>query len=309
MIGTLAVSQTSAQTIWNGPTTNFNQAQFTTDVLVPGKVSLTRADRQWLYNPAGGDSGPFTGTPSDTEWAFGNLSNPTSLQYQTFDSYRGIQPTLADEILNKPMVCHLIKENIYLAVTFTEWTVSGGPFAYTRSTPAAVVSSPPTVSITSPTNGATFTAPATVPITATASSSSGTIASVKFFANGNIIGTATTSPYTASASALPAGSYTLSAIATDNSGASATNSIQITVGAAVPVNITLSAPSLSGGQLQFTASGLTVGKSNFVQASSDLASRNWVSIATNLAAATNASVSVSAPVNSPYSFFRIVQAP
>jgi subtilisin family serine protease len=97
-----------------------------------------------------------------------------------------------------------------------------------------VVSNPPTVALTSPANGATFTAPATVPLAATASDSDG-IARVDFFADGNPIGSDTTpdqtGAYTASWTGVVAGNYSITAVATDNLGATATSpAANITVG-------------------------------------------------------------------------------
>jgi hypothetical protein len=91
----------------------------------------------------------------------------------------------------------------------------------------------PAVRITSPAAGASFTAPATVPITADALDSDGTIAKVDFFAGDALIGTDTTSPYTASFANAPAGSFSLTAQATDNKGA---------VTKSAPVGITVLAP-------------------------------------------------------------------
>jgi hypothetical protein len=82
---------------------------------------------------------------------------------------------------------------------------------------------PPTVSITSPTEGATFTSPASLTVTANAADSDGTVASVAFFANGAPIGTDTTSPFSAAWNNVTAGSYTLTAVATDNQGAMTTS--------------------------------------------------------------------------------------
>src|SRR4051812_38948909 len=82
----------AAPTIWTGPTTNFAQTSATSppqaDVLVPGKVSLTRNGSKHLYNTNVDFFGAQPGTPSDTEWAFGALNNFASLSYQTFDSFR-----------------------------------------------------------------------------------------------------------------------------------------------------------------------------------------------------------------------------
>lgn len=92
---------------------------------------------------------------------------------------------------------------------------------------------PPTVSITSPANGATFTAPASFTVTATAADSNGTVARVEFYRGTTLIGTDTASPYTAAVSSLAAGSYTFTAIAYDNAGASRQSSgVAVTVATA-----------------------------------------------------------------------------
>jgi M6 family metalloprotease-like protein len=78
----------------------------------------------------------------------------------------------------------------------------------------------PTVSITSPNNNATFTAPATINITATAADADGTVSKVEFF-NGTIkLGEDLTAPFTYSWNNVSAGTYTVTAKATDNAGAS-----------------------------------------------------------------------------------------
>jgi plastocyanin len=84
---------------------------------------------------------------------------------------------------------------------------------------------PPTVSITSPANGAVFTAPWTGTIQATASDSDGTVTKIDFLANGALLGTVTNPPPTASftVSNLAAGTYTLTAAAQDNGGARTTS--------------------------------------------------------------------------------------
>ena len=56
-------------------------------------------------------------------------------------------------------------------------------------------SSPPTVTLTQPANGANFTAPATVGLAATASDTDGTVARVEFFNGAVEVGEDTTSPY------------------------------------------------------------------------------------------------------------------
>ena len=65
--------------------------------------------------------------------------------------------------------------------------------------------SPPTVTLTQPANGATFTAPATVNLAATASDADGTVTKVEFFNGAAKLGEDTTAPYTFTWSGVPAG--------------------------------------------------------------------------------------------------------
>jgi hypothetical protein len=88
---------------------------------------------------------------------------------------------------------------------------------------------PPVVSISSPSNGANFTPPATVTVTATASDADGTVGSVELFNNNVSAGALTASPYQWTLANLAAGSYSLKAVATDDKGATATSTIAITV--------------------------------------------------------------------------------
>jgi cysteine-rich repeat protein len=88
----------------------------------------------------------------------------------------------------------------------------------------------PTVSLTSPTNWSTFTAPASITLSANASDPDGTIVNVQFRNGTTILNTDTTSPYSYSRTSVPAWTYTLTAIATDNNGAMTTSTpVTITV--------------------------------------------------------------------------------
>ncbi len=82
----------------------------------------------------------------------------------------------------------------------------------------------PTVSITAPTNGSTYTAPASITLTASAADADGTVSKVEYFNGATSLGSATTSPYSVSWSSVGAGSYSVTAKATDNSGAVTTSS-------------------------------------------------------------------------------------
>jgi hypothetical protein len=96
---------------------------------------------------------------------------------------------------------------------------------------------PPAVSLTSPTDGATYPAASTVPVSANASDADGTVARVEFYAGSTRIGTDTASPYSMSWPNVAAGTYTLKAVAFDAAGASTTSATRsITVSTAAPGN-------------------------------------------------------------------------
>ena len=91
----------------------------------------------------------------------------------------------------------------------------------------------PSVSLTAPAAGASFTAPATVGIAANAADSDGTIASVSFYNGNTLLGTDTSAPYSYSWSNVDAGTYSVTARATDNQGAVTTSAaISVIVGVA-----------------------------------------------------------------------------
>ncbi|MFI6506463.1 glycoside hydrolase family 48 protein [Streptosporangium sp. NPDC050855] len=100
----------------------------------------------------------------------------------------------------------------------TSFTVNGTTCGGT--TP---VNQPPTATLTAPTAGATFTAPATVEFTANASDPDGTVSKVEFLNGSTVVGTDTTAPYTYNWTNVAAGSYSVSARATDDKGLATTS--------------------------------------------------------------------------------------
>ncbi len=101
---------------------------------------------------------------------------------------------------------------------------------------------PPTVSVTSPLNGANVITGSAVSITANAADIDGTVSSVQFFVDGTSIGTDNSSPYTASYTAT-VGSHTITAKATDNIGDFTTSSnVVINVANNQAPTVTISSP-------------------------------------------------------------------
>jgi subtilisin family serine protease len=83
--------------------------------------------------------------------------------------------------------------------------------------------STPQVRITAPENGARFSAPAVVDISVEASDADGSVFSVAFFNGTEKLGEDLTTPYMFTWTDVAAGTYTLTAVVTDNHGASATS--------------------------------------------------------------------------------------
>ncbi|MEM9885872.1 MAG: Ig-like domain-containing protein [Bacteroidota bacterium] len=103
---------------------------------------------------------------------------------------------------------------------------------------------PPMVSFTTPTDGQTFQEGTNLNIEASASDSDGTIAGVELFYEGVSQGTDNNAPYQWTVNNLVAGTRTLQVVATDNDGATAQETITITVsmaGSGDPI-VTISTP-------------------------------------------------------------------
>jgi DNA-binding beta-propeller fold protein YncE len=89
----------------------------------------------------------------------------------------------------------------------------------------------PTVTLTAPSDGASFSAPGNVTLSASATAGTGTtVKQVVFYSGATLIGTASAAPYTVTWNNVPAGSYSLTAKVTDSLGQTATSpAVSITV--------------------------------------------------------------------------------
>ena len=115
----------------------------------------------------------------------------------------------------------------------------------------------PSVAITSPAQGSTFWTGDTLTLTAGASDADGGISSVRFYANGNLIAADTSSPYSTTW-APTAGSYSLTAVATDNQNATRTSSsvtVQVKAPETLVWNILQSGASISSGNFNGSYKG------------------------------------------------------
>jgi len=141
----LAAQPVHATQVWNGPLIQFSepsssdgtqpqdQDQITTNVW------LTRGLSKGLFNAAQETSYAKPGSPLDTEWAYGELANWSSLTYQPWVIWNGANPP---SMVGQDAVLHLISEDIYLSVTFLSWGQRTGGFSYLRSTQDVPEASP-----------------------------------------------------------------------------------------------------------------------------------------------------------------------
>ena len=83
----------------------------------------------------------------------------------------------------------------------------------------------PTVTFTAPKNNASYVIGSIITMTATATDSDGNIAKVEFYNGNTLLGTASASPYTYSLTNAVAGTYKLTAVATDNNGGKTTSAL------------------------------------------------------------------------------------
>jgi hypothetical protein len=123
-----------------------------------------------------------------------------------------------------------------LRIRYTAQTDFNPPFGNVSLIAATLINDPnsvPSVSITSPSPGATINAQSSLTINANASDADGTVSKVEFFQGVTKLGEATTSPYGFTWAGVPAGSYSITAVATDDDGATATSA---------PVGVYVNAP-------------------------------------------------------------------
>jgi len=122
--------------------------------------------------------------------------------------------------------------SVYVGLAVSSWeplAIATATFTdVTIGTPSAA-NQPPSVQLFAPTSAP---APATIALSATAGDADGAVTRVDFYANGQLVAFDTSSPFTATWTGVPAGFYSLTAVATDDDGATAvSNGVSLTVGA------------------------------------------------------------------------------
>jgi plastocyanin len=196
---------------------------------------------------------------------------------------------------------------------FTNVFTSSGVFGYKCTVHPGMVGSvtvqaaaqPPSVSLTNPASGATFAAPWTSTLKATATGNGGTVTNVEFFNNSSSLGKVATPPYNLTVSNEPAAGYSLTAVASDNLGAKGTSAV-VNVSVVAPVNVVLSgAQRIAPTHFRFTYTA-NPGLSYVVQRTGALP--GFAGITTNLAAASSISFTDNA-ASADFNLYRVGRLP
>ena len=198
------------------------------------------------YTAAGGRMAPW--------WVMLSRRGSAITAYQSADgttwSYVGAQTLAMPATFYVGLAVASRSETTTATATFDNVTVQPPGAVVTPASPVSgtppVANQSPLVTLTSPVSRATFSAPASMTVTATASDSDGTVARVDFYQGPTLMASDTTAPYSASWSRVPAGSYSLTAVARDNAGATTVSSVvTVTVNDPVVPTRAVFAPSLN----------------------------------------------------------------
>lgn len=107
------------------PTQAANQDRITDNVWI------TRSNEGGqIYNAKTETVADKTNSPTGTRWAVGTVDNRDNLTFTPFREAVG----LPKNVVGKDLVLHLMAEDIYIDVTFTEWTSGkAGSISYVRT--------------------------------------------------------------------------------------------------------------------------------------------------------------------------------
>jgi len=110
----------------------------------------------------------------------------------------------------------------------------------------SVVSPPPTIALTTPVSGASYTAPATIDLAASVAANGNPISKVQFLQGATLLGEDTSAPYNLAWSSVAAGSYNVSARAVYGTGSTVASTAAAVSVAAAPPSSSLTLDSSSG---------------------------------------------------------------
>jgi len=143
-------------------------------------------------------------------------------------NYATLAPTFAADdgqsfFANSVSTALLLTDENILAVEVHQSALTSSDITFDLELKGNVIFQPPTVSITSPRNGESVGSSNLVLVATNAMDSDGLITSVEFFDGTALLGAVTNAPFIYTITNVSVGSYLITAIATDNTGLSATS--------------------------------------------------------------------------------------
>ncbi len=230
-----------------------------------GAPALTRTDAVINFNWGGTGPDPSVGSSNYTiKWT--GMVQPQFNETYTFytSSDDGVRLYVNGQLLINAFVSEApslwsanipLKAQQYYNIEMDYFHETGGGagaalYWSSPSTPQEIIPSsqlysatnpPPGIVLNSPTNGTTLTASASVTMSADAAAQYNPLTGVSFYTNGVLFATLTSVPYTVTATGLPAGTYTITASASDTSGLSSTSApavVTVTAGSGAPYGLT-----------------------------------------------------------------------
>jgi ELWxxDGT repeat protein len=187
---------------------------------------------------AAANPNPATGTTIQLSALGAAAAGESTLTY-TWSVLSGATATVSGILPNGSNAAKLATATFTSAgtATFLVSIADSNGFAVTSQVTVTVDNVAPTIAIATPANGQLFASPAAISLTANGSGSDG-ISQVSYYLNNStLIGTATASPYQVPWTGVPAGAYSLTAVATGGLGAP-TTSAPVTITVDDPVSIT-----------------------------------------------------------------------
>jgi plastocyanin len=281
------------------------------------KHVLFRAPRVILYAMAGwACAGPLASQAGTANVTIGDFFfSPPSVTINVNDQVLWTWAGAISHSTTSSSTPRLWDSGLKVSGSFTNTFRTSGSFPYfctlhsfmTGTVNVQAGNVPPIVSISAPTNGTTFAAPWTGTIRAAVSDTDGTVSKVDFFANASPLGTVSNPPAEASFTVtnLAAGNYTLTALATDNGGAT-NSSAGVAINVVTPTAINLSSPQrVSDTAFQFNYSA--VPGLRYIVLRSDTLS-NLLPIRTNTAGSASEPF-LDTDASGPVHFYRVQLAP
>jgi uncharacterized repeat protein (TIGR03806 family) len=176
-------------------------------------------------------------------WVNGQLLISDWATNATAQTNSGSITLSAQELYNIQMEYFQSNSN---AVAELSWSSPSTPLGIIPSTQLyPYTNPPPSVALMAPTNGASYTASASVTLSANAATQYNPLTGVSFYLANTLLGTVSNAPFSLTTTGLGAGNYTLTAVAVDGSGLSATSaavSITVNPGTGLPYGLTHLAP-------------------------------------------------------------------